>query len=46
MTNEPITAWSCTCTTGAITAGCCAQVAPIIRDLSHARHNNFENSRA
>ena len=27
-------------------AGCYAQVASIIWYLSHARHNNFENSRA
>ena len=46
MTDDPITAWSCTCTAGAITAGCCAQVASIIWYLSYAHHNNFENSRA
>ena len=30
MTDDPTTAWYCTCTARAITAGCCAQVASII----------------
>ena len=30
MTDDPITAWYRTCTAGAITARCCAQVASII----------------
>ena len=46
MTDDPITAWSCTCTAAAIKPGCCAQVASIIWYFSYARHNNFENSRA
>ena len=46
MTDDPITAWYCTCAAGAITAGCCAQVASIIWYLSYAPHNKFENSRA
>ena len=46
MTDDPITAWYCTCTAGAITVGCSAHVASIIWYLSYARHNNFEKSQA
>ena len=44
MTNDPITAWYCTCAAGAITVGCCAHIASIIWYLSYARHNNFQKS--
>ena len=46
MTDDRITAWSSTCTGGAVTARCCAQAPSIIWYLSYACHNNFENSRA
>ena len=45
MTDDPITAWYCTCTAGAITVGRCAHVASIIWYLTYACHNNFEKSR-
>ena len=44
MTDDPKTAWYCTCDTGAIMVVCCAHVASIIWYLSHAHHNNFQKS--
>lgn len=35
---DPISAWYCTCKTGARTIGCCAHIAAVIWHLSYDRH--------
>ncbi|CAF3709271.1 unnamed protein product [Rotaria socialis] len=44
LTGEPIVAWYCTCTAGAMTLGSCSHVVSIIWYLSYARHHDFQVS--
>ena len=44
LSGEPIIAWYCTCTAGAMTLGSCSHVVSMVWYLSYARHHDFHIS--